>query len=277
MRKLAIGTALSGALALGALAAPAAQAATPNLTFSDVKVNNGKTIVAGTTAKVKVPVTYSLTRGSDVVIDYTTHFAGVALYRGTLGDPGNLIEPDTAPACTTTATTDTTVTQSCTATLVIDPSDSLFEAADATTWKAAGFYSHVDQDDDDSDGHISFDFGYDLWTTTGTAKIQRAAKLTTDASPEPVKKGKTLTVKGKLTRANWDTGTYTGYKGQKVALQFRAKGSSTYTNVKGITSGTGGALTTTVKAARSGYFRFVFTGTSTTGAATAAGDYVAVQ
>ncbi|MDH6221758.1 hypothetical protein [Streptomyces pseudovenezuelae] len=38
------------------------------------------------------------------------------------------------------------------------------------------------------------------------------------ASPDPVKKGKTLTVTGTLTRANWNTNTYAGYSGQKVKL-----------------------------------------------------------
>ncbi|MFC4507096.1 MULTISPECIES: hypothetical protein [Streptomyces] len=277
MRKLAIGTALSGALALGVLTAPAAQAASPNLTFAGVTVNKGKAIVVGTTAAVKVPVTYTLTRPADLTIDYKTNFAAVMLYRGTLKTQENLVEPETVPTCTTTSTTDTTVTQSCTETIVIDPEESLSEAADATTWKAAGFYSRIDQDDDDSDGHISFELGYDLWANSARAKVQRASKLTVDAAPEPVRAGKTLTVKGKLTRADWNSGKYTGYKGQKVALQFRAKGTSTYKNVKGITSGTGGALSTTVKASKSGYYRFVFAGTSTTAAKTAAGDYVQVK
>ncbi|WP_416980795.1 hypothetical protein [Streptomyces sp. T028] len=277
MRKLAIGTALTGALALGVLAAPAAQADSPDLTFATVKVNNGKKIVVGTTAKVKVPVTYTLTRPADLTIDYKNNFAGVMLYRGSLAEEDNSIEPDTAPVCTTTATTDTTVTASCTETLVIDPWDNLYEAADAGTWKAAGFYGHGATDLDDSDGHISFEFGYDIWANSATAKIQRAARLTVNATPEPVKKGGTLTVKGKLTRANWEEGTYTGYKGQKATLQFRAKGASSYTAVKTITSGTGGALSTTVKASKDGYYRFTFAGTATTAAKTTAGDYVDVR
>lgn len=277
MRKLAIGTALTGALALGVLAAPAAQADSPALTFAGVQVNHGKKIVVGTTAKVKVPVTYTLTRPADLTIDYKNNFAGVMLYRGTLAEQDNSIEPDSAPSCTTTATTDTTVTASCTETLVIDPWDNLYEAADARTWKTAGFYGHGATDLDDSDGHISFEFGYDMWANTATATIQRAAKLTVNATPEPVKKGGTLTVKGKLTRANWEDSVYSGYKGQKVTLQFKAKGASSYTTVKTITSGTGGALSTTVKASKDGYYRFAFAGTATTAAKTAAADYVDVK
>lgn len=281
MRKLAIGIAVSGALALTGLIAPAASADTsPDLVFSDVIVNGGKAIVAGTTGIVKAPVTYTLTRPSDLTIDYKTTFAAVMLYRGTLSRIQNTIEPDllTAPKCAATATTDTTVTESCTETLVVEPQDALIEAADATTWKAAGVYDQFDQDDDGSDGHISFGYHSDLWGPLGSGvQIKRAAKLTADAAPEPVKKGATLTVTGKLTRADWDSSRYTGYASQKATLQFRPKGASGYTTVKTVTSGTGGALKTTTKATKDGYYRYVFAGTSTTGAATAAGDYVDVR
>jgi hypothetical protein len=278
MRKLAIGTALSGALALTGLVAPSASAATPDLVFSDVVVNKGKAAVVGTTATVKVPVTYTLTRPSDLTIDYVHNFAAVSLYRGSLRSPDNEIGSETAPTCTTTATTDTTVTASCTETLLIDPQDHLYEAADATTWKAAGYYGKIDQDNDDSDGHISFEYGYDAWGPLGSGvRIKRAAKVTANASPEPVKKGKTITVTGALTRADWAKAKYTGYTSQKATLQFRAKNSSTYSAVKTVTSGTGGTLKTTTTASKDGYYRYVFAGTTTTGPATAAGDYIDVQ
>ncbi|MEU6376582.1 hypothetical protein [Streptomyces sp. NPDC046909] len=277
MRKLAIGTVVSGALALSALAVPAAQAATPDLVFADVTVNKGKTIVVGTTNKVTVPVTYTLTRPSDLTIDYENNAAGILLYRGGLATAENEIESDASPSCTTTATTDTTITESCSDTLTIDPSYDLFEAADATTWKVGGFYGQLAADMDDSDDKVSLEYGYAAWGNKGTAKIQRAAKLTVNASPEPVKKGKTITVSGKLSRANWETGSYSGYVSQKATLQFRAKGSDTYSTVKTVTSGTGGALKTTVTATKDGYFRYVFAGTSTTAAAKASGDYIDVR
>ncbi|MCX4860176.1 hypothetical protein OG426_20115 [Streptomyces canus] len=278
MRKLAIGIAASGALALTGPVAPVASAATsPDLVFSAVTVNSGKAIAVGTTATVKVPVTYTLTRPSDLTVDYKTTFAGVLLYRGTLSRMANEIDPEDAPTCTTTATTDTTVTESCKEILAIDP-ENLYAASDATTWKAAGLYSKIDQDDDDSDGHISLGYNYDAWGPLGSgARIKRAAKVTVNASPEPVKKGATITVTGKLTRANWETGTYAGYTSQKATLQFRAKSSNSYTTVKTVTSGTGGALKTTTKATKDGYYRYVFAGTTTTGSATAAGDYIDVR
>jgi hypothetical protein len=277
MRKLAIGTVVTGALALSALAVPAAQAATPDLVFADVVVNSGKAIVVGTTAEVKVPVTYTLTRPADLTIDYKNNAAGLLLYRGGLSDADNMIESDASPACTTTATTDTTVTESCSDTLSVDPYEDLFEAADATTWKVGGFYGHIDSDTDDSDEQISMEYGFAAWGGKGTAQLKRAAKLTANASPEPVKKGRTITVTGKLTRANWETGKYSGYVSQKATLQFRVKGSDTYTTVKTVTSSTGGALKATVTASKDGYYRYVFAGTSTTGAAKATGDYIDVK
>ena len=80
-----------------------------------------------------------------------------------------------------------------------------------------------------------------------------------------------------VTRANWETRTYAGYSTQPVKLQFRKKGSSTYTTVKTIKTTSTGTLKTTVKATVDGYFRYSFAGTSTTPAVNAAGDYVDVK
>ncbi|MFJ3302407.1 hypothetical protein ACIPSA_04665 [Streptomyces sp. NPDC086549] len=275
MRKLAIGTALSGALALAGIAAPAASAATPNLVFSDVTVNKGKAIVVGTTKTVTVPVTYTMTRPADLVIDNKKTFAAVMLYRGTLKSLDNELDPEVMPTCTTTSTTDTTVTESCSENIPVDPTDYLYEAADATTWKAAGLYAHFDGTV--SDDFLSTESDVAIWGNLTTVKVQRAAKLTVNATPEPAVYGKTLTVKGALTRANWETNKYSGYTGQQAVLQFRAAGTSTYKDVKAVTSGTAGALSTTVKATKSGYFRYVFAGTATTAAAKATGDYVKVN
>ncbi|QTD98599.1 hypothetical protein [Streptomyces cyanogenus] len=275
MRKLAIGTALSGALALAGLAAPTASATgAPDLTFAGVTVNKGKPVVVGTTKAVNVPVSYTLTRPKSLVIDQRTTVQAVILYRGTLKSLDNELGPRTAPVCTTSATTDTTVTESCTETITAVPDEALYEAADAGTWKAAGVYAH-------SDGSVSDDYLHSendvtMWGGLASTQIKRAAHLTADAAPEPVVKGRTLTVKGRLTRANWATGTYTGYRDQKAVLQFKADGGA-YANVRTITSGTGGALSTTVKATGSGTYRFVFAGTATTGAKTSAGDHVTVK
>jgi hypothetical protein len=113
-------------------------------------------------------------------------------------------------------------------------------------------------------------------TATASVKVVREAKLTADASPEPVKKGKTITVKGKLTRADWQTAKYAGYTKQKVQLQFRPTNGA-YAAVKAVTSGTGGALTTSVTATRDGCYRFAFAGSSTTSKVTGAQDCIDVR
>ena len=119
MRIRATVAAVSGALALSALAVPAAQAdgsvsradaakilaagqaasgksafstsaaaddiGKPyalNASFSNIKINNGKAIVAGTTGTITVPITYTLTHGADVDITAEDFFTDVELYYG---------------------------------------------------------------------------------------------------------------------------------------------------------------------------------------------------
>ncbi|KQX83279.1 hypothetical protein ASD48_08820 [Streptomyces sp. Root1310] len=60
-------------------------------------------------------------------------------------------------------------------------------------------------------------------------------------------------------------------------LQFKKKGSTTYTTVKTVKTSSTGALKTTVKAAADGYYRYSFAGTTTTPAVSAAGDFVDVK
>ncbi|MGW7426863.1 hypothetical protein ACWGJB_43950 [Streptomyces sp. NPDC054813] len=231
-----------------------------DITFSKGVVNGGKDIVLGTTTQKSVTATYTATGSSGVAL--TEAF----LWQGT--DPSSVdtitgaLGTDDDPVCTE-STTQTGV-YSCKAVFNIHAATDMKHNGVAGTWKLAlGGY--------DLSANASFD------DNVTTAKIKKASKLTVNATPEPVKKGKTVTVTGKLTRANWDNGTYGGYAGQKVVLQFRKKTSSTYTNVKSITAGTGGALKTTTKATVDGYYRFSFATNATTGASTATGDYVDVK
>ncbi|MYV38326.1 hypothetical protein GT030_05450, partial [Streptomyces sp. SID1328] len=98
-----------------------------------------------------------------------------------------------------------------------------------------------------------------------------------NASPEPVKKGKTITVTGALTRASWDYNKYYGYGAQSVKLQFVKKGSTTWSTLKTVTTDANGNLKTTVTASVDGAFRYVYAGVSTTAAVTSGGDAVDVQ
>jgi len=307
MRIRATVAAVSGALALSALAVPAAQADgssyskddlvkaaqsarqaadgksayaaaddgvpyTLDLSFSNVKVNKGKPIVAGIANQVTVPVTYTVTHAEDIDLNASDMVFDVEIYRGTYDEPKNILWGDDWPTCTETSAT----TDSCTGTIDVYPGDELVNA-DATTWKAIGYAIDWNDQDPMSDDIDWSKVGYVDQDALTTTKLQRYSKLTVNASPEPVTKGKTITVTGKLTRANWETHKYAGYTGQSVKLQFRKKGSTTYSTVKTITTNSTGNLSTTVKASADGYFRYSFAGTSTTPAVSAAGDFVDVK
>ncbi|WP_445526772.1 hypothetical protein [Streptomyces cyslabdanicus] len=261
MRIRATVAAVSGALALSALAVPAAHAAGapgPAVTFSNVKVNKGKNIVVGTTGKVSAPVTYTVTHPAD--LDPDTFATGPVLYRGAkITSPTGFQGGDEPGTCKAASST----VLNCTATIDIRPAQDLFNS-DAGAWKA---------------GALAVDEAQNVtWQgDLGSTNVQRLSKLTTSAKPKPVKKGKSVTVIGKLSRANWESGKYSGYSGQAVKLQFRKKGTTTYKTLKTVKTNSTGALKTTVKATADGYYRFSFAGTSNTPAVNAPGDLVRVK
>ncbi|WP_037624222.1 hypothetical protein [Streptomyces aureus] len=245
-----------------------------DLTFSDVKVNNGKPIVVGISKKVVAPITYSIRHAASVDINADDFIMEIGLYRGGgLGEPTEAIF-DEKRTCTETSST----TATCKSVIGFTPGGNLSLNVKATTWWASGIavaLNGVDSDSDSSDWSKVGRVYQDMPTTT--AKIQRASRLTVNASPEPVRKGRTVTVTGKLSRANWEDNAYHGYTGQSVQLQFRKKNSDTYTTLKTVTTDSTGNLKTTTTATVDGYFRYSFAGTSTTPAVKAAGDYVDVQ
>ncbi|NEB05003.1 hypothetical protein [Streptomyces sp. SID13726] len=266
MRIRATVVAVSGAVALSALVVPAAQAATagPAVTFSQLKVNGGKNIVVGPTAQVTVSATYTVTKPANLAA--SSFQTGPVLYRGaTLGlHSDDLLGGDDAGTCTASSST----VLKCTAKIQFRPKaadeDSDLISTEAGTWKLGALAVNADD-------------GMTWQGNLGTAKLQRKSTLTTDASPEPVKKGKTITVTGKLSRANWETNKYAGYATQPVKLQFKKNGSTTWSTLKTVkTSGTG-TLKTTVKATADGFFRYTFAGTTTTPAVNSAADYVDVK
>ncbi|WP_217236923.1 hypothetical protein [Streptomyces sp. AC555_RSS877] len=307
MRIRATVAAVTGALALSALVVPAAQAdsASPSksdiqktvqaaksasgksafaaadigepyaldLSFSGVKINNGKPIVAGVAAQVTVPVTYKVTHAADVNLNASDFLMDVELYRGaSYADYDYTLYGDEWPTCTATSTT----TANCKGTIDVYPDVELINSF-ATTWKVGGYAIALNGEDPEAEDTDWSKVGYVEQDGLGTTRLQRLSKLTVNASPEPVVKGKTITVTGKLSRANWETHKYAGYSGQPVKLQFRKKGSTTYTTVKTITTNSTGNLSTTVKAATDGYFRYSFAGTASTPAVSAAGDFVDVK
>ncbi|MEU1053142.1 calcium-binding protein [Streptomyces sp. NPDC005876] len=258
MRTRVIGTAAIGALALSALAVPAAQADTVrpkdggygDTKITKVVVDSDNKVAIGTSGAKTIKVSVTATDNSGIKS----------------ADPFDLVGPGAGweltgkPTCTKVNST----TSTCSASVKIDPKTDYLSNANAGTW-------YVDAWVDAKDG----DF---VWKEkAGSFKFQRAAKLTANAAPEPVKKGKTLTVTGSLTRANWESLKYGAYGSQSVKLQYRKKSASSYTTVKTIKADSKGNLKTTVKASADGYYRFAFAGNSTTGAVNATGDFVDVK
>ncbi|MFI7383415.1 DUF5707 domain-containing protein [Streptomyces sp. NPDC049813] len=226
--------------------------------ISNVVVHGGKDVVLGISAKANFKVTYTAT--DDSGIDNKSGWAVV--YHGTDLDSSDMgalpNEAVDATVCKTVSATRST----CTLSFTVDPR-TLYNK-DAGSWKVWV-------------GVQAKDYDYSVREKAKSYNTKRFSKLTTNAAPEPVKKGKTLTVTGLLSRANWDTSKYAGYTKQKVTLQFRKKSASTYSNVKTVTSDTKGNLKTTVKASADGYFRYQFAGTSTTPAVTSTSDFVDVR
>jgi len=256
-RLVLLGTSVALAVtAVGATSAQADDGGAGDIRIDKVVVNGGKPVVVGATNMVSAKVSVTATDNS-----------GIAKASYISGDgPGpnfaTIWDDDGDITCVEVSAT----TSTCSGTLTFDPQASTGFAnnAAAGTWNLGALVS-------------ANDFDYIHRDAAGTFKVQRASKLTVNASPEPVRKGRTITVTGKLSRANWEDNLYHGYAGQSVKLQFRKKGSSTYTTVKTIKTDSTGNLKTTVTAATDGYFRYSFAGTSTTPAVNAAGDFIDVQ
>ncbi|WP_053849498.1 DUF5707 domain-containing protein [Streptomyces sp. NRRL B-24085] len=275
--------AVSGGLVLAALAVPAAQADGGGLhkptaaerfgfsraamraaddaelpVVSSVQVNGGKAIVAGTSGVKTFTVSLTASHSAGIQDAYIDLWHG----RDTDHVDGVFAPNEQNATCTAVSTT----TSTCKLTITVDFGRELYMNSLAGTWHVTAAAMAADE------------AGTDYWNDFhGTHKLQRLSKLTANASPEPVKKGKTITVTGKLTRANWETRKYAGYSTQPVKLQFRKKDSDTYTTVKTVKTNSKGDLKTTVKATVDGYFRWSFAGTSTTPAVNAAGDFIDVK
>ncbi|MET8828899.1 hypothetical protein ABZX40_05235 [Streptomyces sp. NPDC004610] len=244
------------AVFLGVAAVPAG-AAEGGASFSRVAVNGGKPIVVGVKEEVEVRASFRMT--TKLKFDFG---ASLFPYRGRLDNT------DTVHSAIITS--DCKIVDKAKGIcdfeewLYIDPRHIDFGNEDAGAWKSAASVFFVGD-------------AYDVDDVSLPLQIKRATRVTVNASPEPVAKGKTITVTGRVTRANWDTHTYQGYGGRTVSLQFKAAGTSTYKTVKKVTSSSSGALKATVKATGSGTWRWNYGGNSTSGAKASTGDYVAVR
>ncbi|MEU1520235.1 calcium-binding protein [Streptomyces sp. NPDC005811] len=249
MRIRSLAAALTGALALSVLAVPAAHA-DGDTTITDVVVNGGAELALGPTAPKTFRVSVTA-RDNSGIREMNLHVRLPSyIYRAS----------DRGLTCTAVSATTTT----CSGSWTVDTSNFYGNGPADDPWYIEAYVYGKDGD------WLSAD-------KAATFTVRRQAKLTANASPEPVRKNATLTVTGKLTRANWETHKYGGYSGRKAKLQFRKAGTSTYTTVKTVTSGSGGTLKTTVRATADGYWRWYFPGDTTTSTAGATGDYIDVR
>ncbi|MBW8737393.1 MAG: hypothetical protein JF621_09780 [Streptomyces turgidiscabies] len=244
-----------------------------NVSFSDIKV--AKAINVGASGHVVVPVTYKLTHGTEVDIKASDFASGPYLYKGDdFTKPDDVILGEKRGTCTATSPT----TANCKANLDIYPAGGDLTVSDAgAVWTAGGQAIAFNGEDPAGRFFDPSKIGTKAQGGLGTTTVRRLAKLTLNASPEPVRKDATITVTGRLTRANWDGANYTGYGNQAVKLQFRKNGTNTYTTVKTIRTAANGDLKTTVKATVDGFFRYVSATTTTTSDAYAAPDFIDVR
>ncbi|MER7179672.1 hypothetical protein ABT404_09340 [Streptomyces hyaluromycini] len=269
-----------GQTALTAVTAKAKQPYALAVTFSKVKVAGGRSAVSvGTDAIVHLSYSFALT-ATDVDVSASDFYVGLDLYRGSVTKPANDLYGDQPATCSVTSSessSEKVVTgMTCTGKVDIYPRSDLHNADAGAEWHGVAWavaYNGQNQQDPADASKI----GTAELTGQSSPTVRRLSKLTTDATPEPVGKGGTLTATGALTRADWDTHKYAGYTGQKVRLQFRKKGTSTYTTLKTVTTDSHGKLRATSKASADGYWRYSFAGTATTPAVSAAGDFVDVK
>jgi hypothetical protein len=139
--------------------------------------------------------------------------------------------------------------------------------------------------------HIKVDYRYTVsrgpeFTALKAFSLLRVARLTTDASPEPVRRGATVTVTGRLTRqmlardrlsTHGGGSTYVALAATSVVLQRRTH-SGDYTSLRTVRSDGSGRLSARLKALPGDRcYRWTFRGTDPTGAVTSGGDSVHVR
>ncbi|WP_181786951.1 calcium-binding protein [Streptomyces phytophilus] len=264
MQHRTIVTGLAAALALSAFTIPATARADESygdIQITEVVANGGKNIVLGTrdVKKFTISVTAVDDSGIQVGDTFPSMWNGLVPWEGTYLYHGFVMPDDIAGKCVDESFTTTT----CTYKLEMDPRVDPQDNTTAGTWKVS---AHSEANDGDYIGKDA----------AAKAKVLRNSKLKVNASPEPVKKNKAITVTGALTRANWKTFKYGGYTDQPVKLQYRKKGTGTYKTLKTVRTDSRGNLKTTTKATADGYYRYSFAGTYTTAAETSTPDYVDV-
>ncbi|MFC4065071.1 hypothetical protein [Actinoplanes subglobosus] len=240
-----------------AFAGPAtgADEKTGGVTVSNVTINRGSVLNLGIAGTASATATFTASAPSGIAD------AGLFLWHGAYNSPDgvHLAGTDCTPVNATTAT--------CSALLYFWDVRYLFSGnALAGTWRASAWATAKDGT------------GLAHRHSAGTLTVKRVTRLATaNATPEPVKKGKKITITGTLTRADWSTGAYRPYAGRYVTLQWFKRGGKKWANVKSVKSNAKGQLKTTVKATADGSYRFVYTADAASAGATGYSDYIDVR
>jgi hypothetical protein len=120
--------------------------------------------------------------------------------------------------------------------------------------------------------------GYEEFPSTSSSDyvdVRYRTRVTSfNASPEPVSKGKTITVGGNLQRY---TTAWKAHSGQSVKIYFAAKGATSWTYEATAKTSSTGHFSHTFTAAKDGTWRATYAGTTTYLAVTGSGDYVDVR
>ncbi|GIF07585.1 hypothetical protein [Actinoplanes siamensis] len=233
--------------------APATQA--ERITVTDVKLNGGTSVTLGTEGRIDLTATFMVI-GPTGIAD-----AGLELWHG------SDLTPDGILPTSTNCEQIRPAKWSCTAWLWdFDIRYVLNSNALAGEWHAAVFATSAD-------GTLTTDL-----RSAATISLKKAGVLTAaDGTPEPVAKGRTITVTGTLTRADWETWTYRPYAGQTVNLQWIKLKGTTWTKVVSVRTDSAGKLKATTTASADGSFRFVYAGDAASTGVSGASDYVDVN
>ena len=95
----------------------------------------------------------------------------------------------------------------------------------------------------------------------GTFSVLKAGQLANFGSPQTATKGELITINGALQQPDWRSQTWVPNPGQKVTLEFCAKGCRTPKAVAQVSSDGQGQLTAEVRATGTGTYSWVYPGT----------------
>lgn len=261
MRRRIAAAAVTGGLALTMFNAPAAHA-----DLSDPARITGGTIhtdgdlVLGPDERTSFEVSFTAEDDSGI----TTDNAEVNL----LGPNGHVLaaDPSPGPVCTPTSST----TSTCRFTFTVDTGESRITNDWAGTWRLWGLAAPNDWNSDTGQGLVTR-------SNLDTIRIKRRSQLTMDATPEPVRAGRTLSIIGALKFADWTGGGYTGTAGHPVRLVFYPASGGSYQYLQELETFSYGLVLSTITPSGDGWWWLSYQGNESTSWVYSAADYVDVR